>query len=252
MSQRKFFQSLFVIGQEATQDMMVWVGVGGGGALGQSVFLLISFGGAFDEQGADTWLRVMGELERHKVEGSPACSRLPYRSQLHQSRTVLIRDEAHSGCQKIIQQPHGSLDFPIGFFTLTSKAAKADNAQHPTTNFLLILSKSVFSQVTLGHSFFICTIEMAIPTSQLLGELFPKILLTAFLAHSWGIVLFCFVFSETGPPMQSRLASKFPILLPQPHQGWNYKYVPSPLTLFIHLLHYSYFIIHLVIPYSLD
>lgn len=28
--------------------------------------------------------------------------------------------------------------------------------------------------------------------------------------------------------------------------------MPSPLTLFIHLLHYSYFIIHLVIPYSLN
>lgn len=28
MSQRKFFQSLFWIGQEVAQDVMVWVGVG--------------------------------------------------------------------------------------------------------------------------------------------------------------------------------------------------------------------------------
>lgn len=28
MSQRKFFQALFQIGQEVTPDMMVWVGVG--------------------------------------------------------------------------------------------------------------------------------------------------------------------------------------------------------------------------------
>lgn len=34
MSQRKFFQLLFLIGQEATQDMVVWAGVGGGEALG--------------------------------------------------------------------------------------------------------------------------------------------------------------------------------------------------------------------------
>lgn len=34
MSQRKFFQLLFLIGQEATQDMVVWVGVGGWGSTG--------------------------------------------------------------------------------------------------------------------------------------------------------------------------------------------------------------------------
>lgn len=34
MSQRKFFQLLFLIGQEATQDMVVWAGVGGWGSTG--------------------------------------------------------------------------------------------------------------------------------------------------------------------------------------------------------------------------
>lgn len=49
MSQRKFFQLLFLIGQEATQDMVVWAGVGGWGSTGVVSSPFDFLGGGFDE-----------------------------------------------------------------------------------------------------------------------------------------------------------------------------------------------------------